>query len=68
MIIPDKCKDCEHTIIQFEEVHKGWLKYEYESVVRCDCFPANYKVGCVSADVYCVKKGEANERQNNLLV
>lgn len=56
MQIPDKCFDCEHTIVQLEDVHKGWGKYEMEAVVRCDCFPAQYKVGCSCAEVYCVKK------------
>ena len=53
--IPDKCLNCDHTIIQFENVHHGWCKFLVEPVVRCDCFPAHYKVGCVCANVYCVK-------------
>ena len=58
MNTPDKCMDCEHTIIQFENVHKGWCKFEYEPVVRCDCSPVHYKVGCVCAEMYCRKKTE----------
>ena len=58
MTIPDKCKDCDHTIIQFENVHKGWCKYEYEAVIRCDRSSAQYKVGCVCAEIYCEKRGE----------
>ncbi len=56
MTIPDKCLDCNHTIIQFEEVHEGWCKYHLDTVVRCDCFPAHYKVGCACAEQYCKKK------------
>lgn len=26
MSIPDKCGGCEHTIIRFENVHKGWCR------------------------------------------
>lgn len=55
MKVPDKCLDCDHTIIQMEEVHDGWCKYHLDCVVRCDCFPAHYKVGCVCADIYCKK-------------
>ena len=55
--IPDKCLTCEHTSIQFEEVHKGYCKFEMESVVRCDY--SGYRVGCVSADCYC----DRNERK-----
>ena len=56
MLIPNKCLDCEHTIVQLEDVHKGWCKYEMEPVVRCDCFPVHYKVGCASAEMYCEKE------------
>ena len=55
--IPEKCLACDHTIVQFENVHKGWGKYQIESVVRCNCFPAHYIVGCVCAEVYCKNKG-----------
>lgn len=58
MDIPEKCLTCNHTIIQFENVHKGWCKFEYECVVRCDAFPAHYKVGCVAANCHCVKELE----------
>lgn len=54
--IPDKCLDCNHTIIQLENTHKGWCKFQIESVVRCDRFPAHYIVGSVAADVYCDKR------------
>lgn len=56
--IPEKCLDYNHTIIALENVHKGWCKYELESVVRCDCFPARYIVGCVCAEVHCQKSKE----------
>ena len=56
--IPEKCLSCDHTIIQFENVHKGWLKYEYEPVVRCDCFPVHYIVGCACAEIYCKRRKE----------
>lgn len=56
MKIPDKCLDCSHAIIKFEEVHDGWCKYHLDCVVRCDCFPVHYIVGCSSADQYCKKK------------
>ena len=61
MKIPDKCLDCNHTIIQLENVHKGWCKYQLESVVRCDCFPVHYKVGCACAEQYCKKKSQESE-------
>lgn len=55
--VPDKCLTCDHTIMQFEDVHKGWGKYEMETVVRCDCSPGKFRVGCVCAEVYCERKG-----------
>lgn len=54
--IPDKCTDCKHAVIAFESVHQGWGEYKMETVVRCDCFPVRYRVGCASAEVYCKKK------------
>lgn len=57
MDIPDKCTDCKHAIIAFENVHQGWCMYQLESVVRCDCNPVRYRVGCASADMYCKKEG-----------
>ena len=54
--VPEKCLNCDHTIVQLEDVHQGWCKYEMETVVRCDCFPVHYRVGCVSAEMYCAKK------------
>lgn len=54
MMIPEKCMTCEHTEMLFEEVHKGWCKFELEEVVRCNL--SGYIVGCVCADVYCDKK------------
>ena len=63
--LPEKCLDCEHTIIQLENVHKGWCKYQMETVVRCDCFPVHYKVGCVCAEQYCQKNRSESERGNN---
>lgn len=56
MTTPEKCIGCKHTIIQLEAVHDGWCKYHIDIVVRCDCFPAHYKVGCVCAEIYCEKK------------
>lgn len=56
MKVPEKCLNCDHTIVQFENVHKGYCKYEMETVVRCDCSPAQYKVGCVCAEVHCKKR------------
>ena len=58
MTIPDKCLDCNHTLMAFENVHKGWCKYEIEEVVRCDCSPQHHIVGCVCAEVYCIKGKE----------
>lgn len=59
MKMPDKCRNCPHTIVRFEEVHEGWCKYYIDWVVRCDCFPAHYIVGCVCAEVYCKNKQKA---------
>ena len=61
MSTPDKCTNCEHAIVQFEEVHDGWCKFHLDAVVRCDCFPARYIVGCTSAEVYCKKKLKESE-------
>lgn len=61
MTIPDKCQECDHTIIGLENVHDGWGKYHLDSVVRCDCFTAQYIVGCVAAEVHCRRKGERND-------
>ena len=61
MKIPDKCLDCDHTIINLEEVHDGWCKYHMETVIRCDCFTAQYKVGCVCAEIYCENRRTNNE-------
>lgn len=61
MKIPDKCLDCSHTIIQLENVNDGWCKYHLDLVVRCDCFPAHYIVGCVCANMYCIKKKAESE-------
>lgn len=63
--VPDKCLDCDHTIIQLEDVNQGWGKYQLEPVIRCDCFPAQYIVGCTSAEVYCEKKSAQTERRIN---
>ena len=60
--IPEKCLDCNHTIIQLENVHQGWLEFQMETVVRCDCGPVYYKVGCVCAEVYCKKKIGGDEK------
>ena len=57
--VPEKCLTCDHTIIQLEEVNQGWGKYQLETVIRCDCFPAQYIVGCTSAEVYCEKRKRA---------
>lgn len=61
--IPDKCLTCEHTTIQLEEVHKGYCKFEMESVVRCD--RSGYRVGCVSADCNCVRNGITNDKEGD---
>ena len=63
--IPDKCLNCNHTIIQLENVHQGWCKYQMESVVRCDCSPGHFRVGCVCAEMYCVKRREHEISCNN---
>lgn len=63
MNIPDKCYDCNHTIIQLEQVSDGWNKYYMDTVVRCDCFPAHYRVGCVCADIYCQNKLQKGEEE-----
>lgn len=54
--IPDKCLTCDHTIIRLENVHQGHCKYQIESVVRCDCSEQQFRVGCVCAEIHCVKK------------
>ena len=56
--IPDKCMKCIHGSVMFENVHQGWCNYQLEPVVRCDCSPQKYKVGCVCAEIYCVKEGD----------
>ena len=53
---PKKCLDCKHAIVRFENVHKGWCKFEYESVIRCDCDPCQFRVGCVCAEMNCRKE------------
>lgn len=55
-MIPDKCMNCEHAETQFENVHKGWMKFEFEPVTRCNCHPSKPKVGCVVCEVTCEKK------------
>ena len=65
MNIPEKCETCEHTIMAFENVHKGWCKYQIEEVVRCDCAPYHPKVGCVDAEVTCKKKIEEWRKAND---
>lgn len=62
--IPDKCTDCKHAVIAFESVHQGWCKYQMETVVRCDCYPVKYRVGCASAEVYCEKRRRRNADSN----
>ena len=59
--IPEKCLDCNHSIVMFENVHQGMCKYRLEAVARCDCFPAHYRAGCVSAEVYCEKRIKGGE-------
>lgn len=61
-VIPDKCLDCSHAITTFEDVHKGWCKYELEYVIRCDCAPQKYVVGCVCAELYCRGRKDADSR------
>lgn len=57
--VPDKCVNCERAVAAFENVHKGFCKFEYEVVIRCNnkYNKLKYPVGCVSAEVYCDKKG-----------
>ena len=57
MTIPNKCLTCPNATVELENVHKGWLKYQLESVVRCECSPQRFRVGCVCAEVYCDRKG-----------
>ena len=64
MGIPDKCINCKHAITSFESVHQGWGVYEMETVVRCDCFPVRYKVGCACAEVYCKNKKNKKEEED----
>lgn len=54
--IPKKCETCNHTIMEIEKVHIGWCRYQYEVVVRCDCAPQHYIVGCCCAEQYCRNK------------
>ena len=56
MKVPDKCLDCDHTIMRFEEVNEGFGKSHLDCVVRCDCFPVHYIVGCACAEIYCEKR------------
>lgn len=63
MTVPDKCLNCSHAISQFENVHKGWCKYQMDYVVRCDCSPVRHKVGCVCAEIYCNKKRKAESEE-----
>ena len=56
MNIPEKCQTCEHTIMAFENVHKGWCRFQIEEVVRCDCAPHHPIVGCCDAEVTCRRK------------
>lgn len=53
---PEKCLNCEHTIIQFENINVGFKNFEYNVIIRCDCFPAEYICGSIAAECYC-KKG-----------
>lgn len=54
--IPDKCLDCKHAIIQMEQIpDRKTYKFYMDTVVRCDCFPVHYRVGCSSAEMYCEK-------------
>ena len=61
--VPDKCLNCDHTIVQIEDVHQGWCKYQLETVIRCGCDPLHHRVGCVSAEMYCVIKKEINNER-----
>ena len=56
MPVPDKCLECDHTIILLENVHQGWCKYHMETVIRCGRDPLQHRVGCVCAEMYCDKK------------
>lgn len=67
MKIPNKCLNCNHTIMAFENVHKGFCRFELEEVIRCDCAPQQYPVGCVSAEVYCRKAEDSNDNERNNL-
>lgn len=58
--VPDKCLNCEHTIISMENVHQGYLKYQLECVVRCGNDPLNHRVGCCASEVYCDRKEKSN--------
>ena len=58
MNIPDKCINCNHSIAKIENVHKGWMKYQLETVLRCDCSPTHSVVGCVVAEMTCAKNRE----------
>ena len=58
--IPEKCMNCKHSSVMFENVHQGWNNYQLEYVVRCDCSIQHYRVGCVCAEIYCEKKGGDN--------
>lgn len=55
--IPNKCVECKHAITAIESVHQGWCAYQMEIVVRCDCNPCRFHMGCACADMYC-KKGK----------
>lgn len=59
---PEKCLDCTHAVIAFESVHQGWCKYQMETVVRCDCNPVRYRVGCACAEMYCEKRRCKNDK------
>lgn len=58
--IPNKCIECKHANTALESVHQGWNVYQMEIVVRCDCNPCRFRVGCACADMYC-KKGKKND-------
>lgn len=61
MNTPEKCINCEHAFVQFEQVHDGWGIYHLDYVVRCDCFPVHYIVGCSCAEMYCEKNHSGKE-------
>lgn len=63
MNIPEKCLDCDHAIPQLENVHDGYLKFHLDSVVRCDCSPLQFKVGCVCAEMSCIKRKTESENK-----